>query len=80
MCGGDGHTEAVKVDFDAQQLPYEGLLKVNAHDLHGSAVQYKLSSHECALHVQQQPKALTVLWHDKMRHGNASLISTVPSK
>lgn len=28
VCGGDGHTEAVKVDFDPHELPYEGLLQV----------------------------------------------------
>lgn len=28
VCSGDGHTEAVKVDFDPQEVPYEDLLKV----------------------------------------------------
>ena len=28
VCSGDGHTEAVKVEFDPHELPYEGLLKV----------------------------------------------------
>ena len=28
VCSGDGHTEAVKVDFNPQQLPYDSLLKV----------------------------------------------------
>lgn len=28
VCSGDGHTEAVKVEFNPEQLPYDGLLKV----------------------------------------------------
>lgn len=28
VCSGDGHTEAVKVEFSPEQLPYDGLLKV----------------------------------------------------
>ena len=28
VCSGDGHTEAVKVELDSKELPYEGLLKV----------------------------------------------------
>ncbi|KAL0033515.1 hypothetical protein WJX79_000545 [Trebouxia sp. C0005] len=27
VCSGDGHTEAVKVEFNPHELPYEGLLK-----------------------------------------------------
>ena len=30
VCSGDGHTEAVKVEFNPQQLPYNDLLKVQA--------------------------------------------------
>ena len=30
VCSGDGHTEAVKVEFNPEQLPYDGLLKVQS--------------------------------------------------
>lgn len=28
VCSNDGHTEAVKIEFNSEQLPYDGLLKV----------------------------------------------------
>ena len=76
MCGGDGHTEAVKVDFDPHELPYEGLLQVSAHSLDDHAV---CVAH-CIAVLIGGSKHLTVLCQHQMRHGSAGLTSFVLSK
>jgi len=43
VCGGDGHTEAIQITFDPEQISYEDLLRsfFQQHSPKSSKVQYK---------------------------------------